>query len=114
MNKDRLETICRNAGMKPETRQRLGDHELFIADGFSLPPHNAHRRFGIGPGQFRKGMYATMWWLSRENEKLHIGSCLYFDAHHDPKLDAATKKKARINAAKKDASEHLARLKKYH
>lgn len=114
IGKDKIERICRDAGMKPETRRNIDGAEVFIADGFSLPPHLAYRRFGIGPEQFPQGMYATLWWVSRQEDKLDIGSAVFFELFHNRQYSGPDKKRGRINAALKDAREYLARRKKAH
>lgn len=103
-----MERICRAAAMPPVWRDTLEDgREIFVADGFSMPPHRMHRHFGIGPDQFPYGAYATMWWASRGEDDLFVGAPLYFEAGHDPKYSAADKKRMRINAALKHAKDLL-------
>ncbi len=109
--KDVMERICRAAGMRPEKRTRHGDYEIFIADGFSLPPHKAYRRFGIEPEDFPMGMYCTLWWTGM-SERLDTGQPLFFDAFHDNQYDQATRKAARINRALKEAQGFLERRKR--
>lgn len=107
MDKNRLERICREANMAPEHREHFRDYDIFIADGFSIAPHQAHRRFGIEPDAFPNGMYATLWWVGRRNEKLDIGQALYFDYRHNPELDLTSKKQARINRAVREAKDFI-------
>lgn len=102
MNKDKIETMFRRAGLVPEKREKVGDYEVFIGDGFSAPPHHAYTRFGVGPDEFSFGCYVTFWWVAKD-EKLDTGHPLFFDAFHNPEYDTATKKQARINSALKDA-----------
>ena len=106
MNKDKVEAIFRAAGLKPEERERVGDYNVFLADGFSLPPHYKVARFGVQPHDFPKGCYVTFWWAGRD-EKLHAGRPLMFDALHNPGYDLETRKKARLTAALKDAEGHI-------
>lgn len=103
MNKDKIETLCRQANMLPVHREHFRNHDIFIADGFSLPPHAAHRRFGVDQEEFPYGMYATLWWVGRENEKLDVGQALFFSHNHNSEIDLASKKKARINTAVREA-----------
>lgn len=112
IGKDKIERICRDAGMKPVKRDNIAGAEVFIADGFSLPPHQAYRRFGIGPEQFPQGMYATLWWVSRQEDKLDVGSAVFFELFHDPQYTGADKQRGRINAALKDAMQFLVGRKK--
>lgn len=106
MNKDRIETIFRNAGLRPEERVMLKDYNVFLADGFSLPPHFRIRRFGVDAEDFPRGCYVTFWWAGRD-EKLHAGRPLFFDAKHNGDYDIETRKKARLTAAIKDAEGHI-------
>lgn len=112
LTKQDIERICRNGCMEPAKRGKIDGAEVFIADGVSMPPHFIHRRFGIGPEQFPAGMYVTLWWLARGEDKLDVGSFLYFELLHDPMLTSAGKKRARINAAMKDAKDFLASRKR--
>lgn len=108
-----MERICRHAAMPPVHRETLDDgREIFIADGFSMPPHRMHRHFGIGPTAFPYGAYATMWWAAKGEDQLLVGAPLYFDIGHDPSIPRESKQRARINAAIKDAKDHFKRLKK--
>jgi len=102
VNKDKIEQIFRNAGLTPEARQSVKDYNVFLADGFSLPPHRRIARFGVGPEDYPRGCYVTFWWAGRD-ERLHAGRPLFFDAHHERAYDFETRKKARLTAALKDA-----------
>lgn len=106
MNKERIETIFRNAGLKPEERITVQDYSVFLADGFSLPPHHKVARFGVDPNDFPRGCYVTFWWAGKD-EKLHAGRPLFFEAFHEREYDLETKKKARLQAALKDAAGHI-------
>lgn len=113
LKKADMERICRQAAMKPVHRATLEDgREVFIADGFSLPPHYMHRHFGVEPKDFPHGAYATMWWATKGEEDLAIGAPLYFDIGHDPSIPRESKQRARINAAVEHAKKHFARMKK--
>ena len=107
IGKNRIEHICRSAGMKPVHRATIKGHEIFIADGFSIMPHKPFQRFGIGPYDYRSGLYCTLWWASKGDEKLDTGQPLFFDAYHDPSLAKGSKQKARINSALKAAREFI-------
>ena len=111
MEKNSIERMCRAAGLRPERRERIRDQEVFIADGFSLMPHNAWRRFGVDEDEFKRGMFVTLWWLSKD-EKLDVGQPLFFAVDHNPELDVHSKKQARINAAIKTADKFLTARKK--
>lgn len=109
MDKSKIESICRRAGMRPEKRVPFKDYEIFVADGFSLPPHRNFQRFGVEPLDFPSGMYATLWWVSKHEDKLDTGQPIFFDAMHDNQYDLVTKKQARINRAIKEAAGFLTR-----
>lgn len=114
IGKNKIERICRSAGMIPVKRDRVHGAEVFIADGFSSPPHRIYRRFGIGPEQFPFGMFITLWWVSMGDEKLDTGQPLFFDAFHNRKLGKSSKQRARVNAALKEASYFLEARKAMH
>lgn len=111
IGKHKIERMCRTAGMIPETRTNINGAEVFIADGFSAPPHQNFRRF-VEATEFPFGMFCTMWWASKGDEKLDTGQPLFFDAFHNPEYSKADKKRARINAARKEAETFLSRRKK--
>lgn len=111
MNKDKLEEIFRKGGAKPVTREKIGDYDLYIGDGFSMSPHTIYRRFGVDAEDFPRGMYVTWWWLGKD-ENLDTGQPLFFDMNHDPDYSWESKKQARVNAAKKTAREFLKLRKK--
>ena len=106
MNKEKMEQIFRNVGVKPVDRKRIGDFDVFLGDGFSLMPHNAYRKFGVEPAVFPGGMYVTWWWLGKD-EKLYAGQPVFFDAKHNPELILSDKQTARINGAMKTAKQFL-------
>lgn len=112
MNKDKIERMCRAAGMKPVRRERISGAEVFIADGFSATPHVTYARFGVEPYEFPGGCYATLWWLSRGEDKLDIGQPLFFELLHDSDQSHVGKRLARINAALKSARDFLAQRKR--
>lgn len=112
MDKDKLERIVREAGMRPERRDSYRDHDIFISDGFSQSPHQAYRRFGIEPDEFPRGMYVTLWWISKRVEELDFGQPLFFDALHNMELDIVTRKHARINRALAEARGFIDRRRK--
>lgn len=102
-NKDLLATTFQNVGLKLVGRERMGDYELFLADGMSHAPHLRWQRFGVEPDEFPAGMFVTFWWLGR-GEKLHIGRPLFL------KLDQY-ERDWRLNAARADATKALKKLK---
>lgn len=112
IGKQKIEQICRSAGMVPVARDNIMGAEVFIADGFSTRPHLAYRRFGIGPEQFPGGMHVTLWWASKGDEKLDTGQPLFFETFHDPQYSSSDKKQARINSARQAAKEFLQRRKR--
>ena len=110
MKKQAFEDACRKAGMVPVRRTKILGAEVFIADGFSFNPHEKFARFGIEKGDFPLGAYATMWWVSKDDE-LDIGQSLFFDFMHDPEYGLSSKKTARINSAIQEAAGFLKRRK---
>lgn len=98
--------------MKPVARGNAGGSEIFIADGFSLPPHRRFRRFGVDATDFPRGMYATLWWASKGDEKLDVGQPMFFDAMHNRELAMSDRQSARINAAMIAAGRFLTNLRK--
>ena len=113
-SKNKIERICRDAGMLPVQRGNIYGSEVFVADGPSMPPHLPFRRFGIGPEQFPGGMYVTLWWVSKGDEKLDTGRPLFFELLHDPEYGPEGKQRARINAALLDAADYLESRRKAH
>lgn len=111
MDKNSIERICRTVGLVPEKRTRVRDAEIFVADGFSTPPHSAFRRFGIEPTDFPGGCFVTLWWISKQDEQLDTGQPLFFDLFHNPEYSGATKKLARINTAMREADGFMKRRK---
>lgn len=108
MNKNKIESICRKSGMVPVSRARIEGAEVFIADGFSAHPAIVFQRFGVEPGDFPGGCYATLWWISRQEDKLDVGQPLFFKLLHNPELTREGKKQARINSAIAEAKTFLA------
>ena len=106
MNKDKVEAIFRKAGLMPAAREKVREYNVFVADGFSLPPHHKLSRFGVDPEDFPKGCYITFWWAGKD-ESLHAGRPLFFDALHNNDYDLTTKRQARLSAALKDADGHI-------
>lgn len=109
MKKHKIESICRLAGMVPAARANINGAEVFIADGFSAPPHINFQRFGIEPTDHSFGMYATLWWVSNGDESLDVGQPIFFDAFHDSRYSTEDRKRMRISAARKAAEEFLVR-----
>lgn len=112
MDRQKIERICREAGMRPEAREHYHDHDIFVADGMSLSPHQPYKKFGVSSGDFPSGMYVTLWWVSRQEDKLDTGQPLFFDILHNPELDLSTRKYARINRALKEARGFIDRRKR--
>lgn len=108
MDKHKIESICRKSGMVPVSRDRIDGTEVFIADGFNAHPGIAFKRFGVDPGDFPGGCYATLWWISRKEDELDVGQPLFFKLLHNPELTSEGKKRARINAAKAEARTFIA------
>ena len=112
ITKAAMESMCRAAGMAPVSRTTIDGAEVFIADGFAAHPAITFQKFGIGPDDFPGGCYATLWMVSRGEDKLDIAQPMFFELLHDPHMSSAGKKYARINAAVNAAKEFLDRRKK--
>lgn len=112
--KDKIERMCRAAGMAPADRRKVGDYDLLIADGFSLPPHRVFRRFGVEPNEFPNGCYVVIAWLMKGEERMFLGTPIVFDAFHDPAYDKASKRRMRLNRAESDVKAMLKRMRKLH
>lgn len=109
--KERIEAMCRRAGLKPAERRKVRDYDLMLADGLSLAPHRAWQRFGISPTEFPRGCYVTFWWLMKGEDRLFVAGPLFFDIAHNPEyIDGVTKRRARLNRAAKDAETFVKRL----
>lgn len=106
MTKDEMEVMCRKNGLNPVLREKIGNYDLFVADGFSSSPHFRYQKFGVEPGEFPTGMFVTLWWLGRD-EKNHIGRPMFMEP-------TEFKLEWRINAARKDAKKALKKLRKSH
>ena len=103
-NKDKIEQMCRNAGLRPEKRYALKNFDVLLADGFSLPPHIKFRRFGVTANEFPHGCYVTFWWLMKGEDRLFVANALMFDAFHNQELEFSMRKKARVNRALQEAA----------
>jgi len=112
MNKDKIEQMTSDAGLKPVSREKLGEYDLYIADGFSLCPHQKHNKFGIQPMDFPNGMYVTMWWVGRGEDGGYMHH-LFMDAYNDSEYSWEDKKIMRINAARYDAGKFIETLKNH-
>ena len=112
LTKRDMERICRDGGQKPVRRETIAGHEVFIADGFSLPPHYKIRHFGVGPMAHPHGCYTTMWFCAKGEELLGNGGFLICDAFHDPSLSKESKQRARINSALGEARQYFEDRKK--
>ena len=99
ITKQKMEEMCRNAGMHPASRDKVRGREIFIADGEISDPE-LFRKFGLGAGSTEK--YATIWFASRGLDDLDIGRALFFD-----EKDNTGGKRGRVNAALKDAKESI-------
>ena len=112
ITKDAMESMCRTAGMVPVMRQNINGEEIFIADGFSAMPAITFQKFGIGPDDFPGGCFATLWMVSRGEDKLDIAQPLFFELFHDRHMSSEGKKYARINSAVNEAYKFLERRRK--
>lgn len=107
-NRDKLEEMCRAAGMRPEARETIHGLDLLLADGFALPPYRAYRKFGLTDTEFPHGAYVTFWALMKGEDRLFIATPLFFDLNHD--MGVPDRKRARLAAARAHAEPIAARL----
>lgn len=99
MNKDKLERIFSQVGLKPVKREKAGDYEIFYGDGFSRPPHlRWQSRNELKPEEFPHGAFVTFWWVGKD-EKLFFGRPVFFNVTEFSQ--AARLKKAREDAMKR-------------
>lgn len=112
MDKQIIENACRKAGLTPATREKRGDYDIFIADGFSEKPYPTFKRFGVEKHEFPNGAFCTIWFVAKGEDKFDVGQPLLFEPDHDPQYDKNTKRTARINTAKAEAHGFLNTRKK--
>ncbi len=106
-SREKLAESFKKSGLELLQREKVGDYELFIGDGFSSAPHFRWRHFGVEPEEFPSGMFVTFWWLGKDvgsTVKLHIGRPMFM------KL-TEFRRQARVNAARADANKALKKLK---
>lgn len=108
MTKDRIEKMCRRAGLVPAERREVQGFAVVVADGFTATPSRTFNKFGIGKEDFPFGCYGTFWWaLWGDDDAFVIAYPLFFDAFHDPSIPKDDKQRARVNAAFENADEFL-------
>lgn len=107
MDKNEVENVFRKTGRKPVSREKMGNYDLYFADGFSQPPHQSYvSAGGVQSGDFPAGMFVTTWWFGR-GEKLLIGRDLFFNI-------SEFSQDSRLAAAREDALSVYKRLKRLH
>ena len=103
MNKDQVEEKFRRLGIKPVAREPFGEYELFIGEtDYSSPPHLRQQQFGIKPEEFPEGLYATWFWIGKD-ERLFFGSPSFYSATNTTQL-------TRTNDVRSRASMELGRM----
>lgn len=112
MNKSQFEAALNKTAIKPVYRTKIGDNEVFIADGF-VPPSQLRYldRFGMKAttDEFPFGAFATIWYAERRVGWCGLAIC---DAFHDAGDSADGKRKRRINSAVTMAESHFRRYAK--
>jgi len=98
-----IEKACRKAGLQPARRENRNGYDIFIADGFSDKPFPTFKRFGVEKTDFPLGAYCTIWFVAKGEDQFDVGQPLLFERNHDPQYDTKTKRKARINTARREA-----------
>jgi len=106
--KSDMERMCIAAGMQPQKRVTVDGRDVFIADGFSSPPHTNFHRFGLEADEFPYGCYVTFWLTDARKSEIGLGRPLFFDALQSSSRD----RDARVREAIKDAKVNMARDKK--
>lgn len=114
ITKNKMERMCRSAGMLPVARRTVDGREVFIADGRSATPARTFSKFGVDENDFPGGCYATMYFVGRREDKMEIGHIMFFDLFHNPELSHGAKQQARINSAVKHAEALITRMKRPH
>ncbi len=108
MTKERIEKMCRNAGMVPVDRRAANGIDVVVADGFAPRPEITFQKFNVDAKQFPLGCYGTFWWALRsDTEGFLIAYPLFFDALHNPGMRPEDKQRARVEAAFENADEFL-------
>lgn len=100
------------AQMQPAHKERVGEYEVYVGDGYSFVPHVTYKRFGAEPEDFPCGAFCTIWFVARNEDCFEVGAPALYRTDHNPELDANSKKRARINRAVKDASDFIKYRKK--
>jgi hypothetical protein len=100
MDKDKIETIFRKAGLQPVKREKIGDYDVFYGEGFSRAPHLTWQQHGeLRPGDYPMGAHVVFWWIGKD-ERLLVGHPLFFDWIEHSQA-------ARLNAAREDAMQKI-------
>jgi hypothetical protein len=103
MDKDQVEEKLRRLGLKPISREKCGDFNLYIGEtDYSSPPHLSKQKRGIKPEDFPFGLYETWFWWGKD-EKLLFGSPSFYCALN-------TTQKKRVDDTKARAQMDLLRL----
>lgn len=111
MDKDKLAKILGQGPIKPVDRQKIGQAEVFVADGFVPQPHYHLKRFGVKPNEYPNGCYMTMWWTDQKPAR---GGAAFFEPDHDPLMMDSYKRKARVNSVLKAAAFDLRNMNAVH
>lgn len=105
MNKQQLESFCRNAGLTSLHRKTVEEIEVLVADGkLSAPAMERLEELGASLEDFPAGCFATFWFAMRDESRHALGRPLFFKPNH-------ASQEARVEAAYQDAREHLLRHK---
>lgn len=112
LNRDTVEKMMVGAQMQPAHKEKVGDYEVFVGDGYSFTPEATYKRFGAEPGDFNGGAFCTVWFVARDETFFEVGSPALYRTDHNPELDTSSKRRARINRAMKDAKEFIDRRKR--
>lgn len=115
--KERLERFLSDTPIKPVFRTRVGDLEVYVADGYVTPEmyRGLDVKFGTSPEveKFPMGCFATVW--HSEGKPAGLSGVAYYEAMHDVEsVSLNARQAARINRTLELARLSLARIKRSH
>lgn len=103
IDKDKIETMCRAAGLKPVERRTFDQIDVVVADGYVSQPHITFQKFNVEKNDFPLGCYGTFWWALRADERMLVAYPMFFDALHDMNIPRPDRQAARVETAFQNA-----------
>lgn len=111
MNRQRIEKICREAGLSQVHKDKMHGLDILLADGYVSPRNiGKFKKLGVVEDEYPMGLYVTMWWALKPEKDLILAHHLEFDWNHDSQYGREDKQRGRINAAIKDARKSLEQM----